>query len=124
LCYARAIGLNNQADKALDNFIQLKEYPGDLEIELNYAEALLWNKKFTEAKTFYSELVERNPTNFVAHLGYANTLSNLKEFKDALLCKQSISAFSCESRRLISRKYIKLGYANEKVNQKSYGSFL
>jgi hypothetical protein len=45
----RAIGLNNQADKALNNFIQLKkEYPGDLEIELNYAEALLWNKKFTK----------------------------------------------------------------------------
>jgi hypothetical protein len=37
-----------------------------------------------------------------------------------LLCKQSISAFSCESRRLNFRKYIKLGYANEKVNQKSY----
>jgi hypothetical protein len=29
-----------------------KEYPGDLEIELNYAEALLWNKKFDEAKIF------------------------------------------------------------------------
>jgi hypothetical protein len=38
----RAIGLNNQAEKALENFVVLKkEYPGDLEIELNYAEALL-----------------------------------------------------------------------------------
>ena len=123
LCYARAIGLNNQADKALDNFIQLKkEYPGDLEIELNYAEALLWNKKFKEAKTFYSELVERNPTNFVAHLGYANTLSNLKEFKDALFYVNKALVLSpANPGALISRKYIKLGYANEKVNQKSYG---
>ena len=47
LCYARAIGLNSQPEKALTLFINLKkEYPGDLEIELNYAESLLWNKKF------------------------------------------------------------------------------
>jgi hypothetical protein len=34
-----------------------KEYPGDLEIELNYAEALLWNKKFDEI--FYTTLVKK-----------------------------------------------------------------
>jgi hypothetical protein len=28
---------------------------------------------------------ERNPTSFVAHLGFANTLSNLKEFESALI---------------------------------------
>jgi hypothetical protein len=88
--------VNNQADKALNNFIQLKEYPGDLEIELNYAEALLWNKK-PKPKHSIANLSRENPTNFVAHLGYANTLSNLKNLS-ALLCKQSISAFYCESR--------------------------
>lgn len=122
LCYARAIGLNEQPEKALDLFVDLKkENPGDLEIELNYAEALLWNKKFNEAKVFYSGLVERNPTNFVAHLGFANTLSNLKEFKAALInVNKALELSPANPGALISRKYIKLGYANQKVNEKSY----
>jgi predicted Zn-dependent protease len=122
LCYARAIGLNKQSEKALDLFIDLKkEYPGDLEIELNYAESLLWNKKFDEAKAFYSGLVERNPDNFVGHLGYANTLSNLKEYKEALFqVNKALELSPGNQGPLISRKYIKLGYANQKVNEKSY----
>jgi hypothetical protein len=57
LCYARAIGLN-QSEKHWIFFIDLKkEYPGDLEIELNYAEALLWNKKFDEIKSFTAGLL-------------------------------------------------------------------
>lgn len=122
LCYARAIGLNQQAEKALNLFIDLKkEYPGDLEIELNYAESLLWNKKFDEAKVFYSGLVERNPDNFVGHLGYANTLSNLKEFKEALFqVNKALEISPGNPGPLVSRKYIKLGYANQKVNEKSY----
>jgi predicted Zn-dependent protease len=122
LCYARAIGLNKQAEKALDLFTDLKkEYPGDLEIELNYAESLLWNKKFDEAKVFYSGLVERNPANFVGHLGYANTLSNLKEFKEALFqVNKALEISPGNPGPLISRKYIKLGYANQKVNEKKY----
>jgi len=122
LCYARAIGLNNQAEKALQNFVALKqEYPGDLEIELNYAEALLWNKKFDEAKVFYTELVAKNPTSFVAHLGFANTLSNLKEYPEALLnVNKALELSPANPGALVSRKYIKLGYANQKVNEKLY----
>lgn len=122
LCYARAIGLNNQPEKSLHYFEVLKkEYSGDLEIELNYAEALLWNKKFNEAKVFYSKLVIDNPTNFVAHLGFANTLSNLKEFKDALNYVNKALEISPENPgALVSRKYIKLGFANVKVNEKLY----
>jgi tetratricopeptide (TPR) repeat protein len=122
LCYARAIGLNNQPEKALQNFVALKkEYSGDLEIELNYAEALLWNKKFDEAKVFYTELVAKNPTSFVAHLGFANTLSNLKEYKEALLnVNKALELSPANPGALVSRKYIKLGYANQKVNEKLY----
>ncbi|MBC5836941.1 tetratricopeptide repeat protein [Flavobacterium muglaense] len=122
LCYARAIGLNKQAEKALDNFIVLKkEYPGDLEIELNYAEALLWNNKFDEAKIFYTTLVAKNPTNFVAHLGFANTLSNLKEYKEALFhVNKAIELSPGSAGPLVSRKYIRLGYAGQKVNEKNY----
>jgi Tfp pilus assembly protein PilF len=122
LCYARAIGLNNQAEKALQNFVALKkEYPGDLEIELNYAEALLWNKKFDEAKVFYTDLVAKNPTSFVAHLGFANTLSNLKEYPEALSnVNKALELSPANPGALVSRKYIKLGYANQKVNEKLY----
>ncbi|WPR72518.1 hypothetical protein SLW70_05100 [Flavobacterium sp. NG2] len=122
LCYARAIGLNQQAEKALVNFIELKkEYPGDLEIELNYAEALLWNKKFSDAKVFYSSLVAKNPTNFVAHLGFANTLSNLKEYPEALAnVNKALTLSPNNPGALISRKYIKLGFAYQYVKEKKF----
>lgn len=122
LCYARAVGLNKQPEKALSLFIDLKkEYPNDLEIQLNYAEALLWNNKFTEAKGYYSDLVEQNPTNFVAHLGFANTLSNLKQYEDALVnVNKALSIDHGNKGALVSRKYIKLGFANDKVKQKKY----
>jgi tetratricopeptide (TPR) repeat protein len=122
LCHARAVGLNQKPEKALQIFIDLKtEYPGDLEIELNYAESLLWNKKYDDAKVFYTTLVEKNPTNFVAHLGFANTLSNLKEFKEALFyVNKALEISPANPGALVSRKYIKLGYASQKVNQKLY----
>lgn len=122
LCYARSVGLNNNPEKALELFIEMKkEYADDLEIKLNYAESLLWNKKFDEAKVYYTSLVAENPTNFVAHLGFANTLSNLKEFENALLnVNKALELSSGNSGALVSRKYIKLGFANEKVNAKQY----
>lgn len=122
LCYARAVGLNKQAEKALTLFTALKnEYQDDLEIKLNYAESLLWNKKFDDAKIYYTKLVADNPTNFVAHLGFANTLSNLKEFKDALSnVNKALDLSPGNGGALVSRKYIKLGYANEMVSAKKY----
>lgn len=122
LCYARAVGLNKQPEKALTLFTTLKsDYPDDLEIKLNYAESLLWNKKFDDAKIYYTSLVADNPTNFVAHLGFANTLSNLKEFKDALSnVNKALELSPGNGGALVSRKYIKLGYANEMVSAKKY----
>lgn len=122
LCYARAVGLHNNPKKALVLFTQMKnEYADDLEIKLNYAESLLWNKMFTEAKVFYTTLVAENPSNFVAHLGFANTLSNLQEFEKALAnVNKALDLSPGNEGALISRKYIKLGFANEKVNAKQY----
>ena len=122
LCYARAVGLNDQPEKALALFTTLKsEYPDDLEIKLNYAESLLWNKKFDDAKIFYTKLVKENTTNFVAHLGFANTLSNLKKFKEALFnVNRALEISPANGGALVSRKYIKLGYANEMVAAKKY----
>lgn len=122
ICYARALGLNSDPKKALLIFknLQLKN-PNDLEIDLNYAEALLWNKNYKVAKYVYEELVQKNPTNFVAHLGYANTLSNLKEYEKALNnVNKALELSPANPGALISRKYIKLGYANEFITDKKY----
>ncbi len=122
LCYARAVGLNNNPEKALMSFEDLKkEFPADLEIDLNYAEALLWNKKFDQAKVYYKELINKYPKNFVSFLGYANTLSNLNEFNEALTnINNALEIENGNPNALISRKYIKLGYANQKINEKFY----
>ncbi len=122
LCYARAVGLNKDPQKALALFTTLRaEFPDDLEIKLNYAESLLWNKKFDDAKLFYKVLVTDYETNFVAHLGYANTLSNLKEYNDALQqVNRALEISPGNQGALVSRKYIKLGYANDKVSDKEY----
>lgn len=122
LCYARAIGLSSNPEGALEAFIQMrKEYPNDLEIDLNYAESLLWNKKFETAEVFYIELIAQNPTDFVAHLGYANTLSNLKKYELALeIVNKALEISPNNPGAMVSRKYIKLGYADQKVKQQEY----
>ena len=122
LCYGRAVGLNGNAPKAVGIFTSLlQEYPKDLEIQLNYAESLLWGKQFEKAKVYYTTLVEENPTNFAALLGFANTFSNLKEYENALLYVNKALEVSVKNpNALISKKYIRLGYANEFVQQQNY----
>ena len=85
LCYGRAVGLSGDAPKAVVVFTELKDkFPNDFEIKLNYAESLLWNNQFSLAESFYIKLVEEDETSFPAVLGYANTLSNRKNYKKAL----------------------------------------
>ncbi len=122
LCYARAVGLSGKPEKGLELFTILnQEFPNDLEIKLNYAEALLWNKRFEDAEVFYGKLILENPDNFVANLGYANTLSNLQSYSKALEYITKAIALAPENNGAkVSRKYIKLGYANEKVKEKDY----
>ena len=122
LCYARALGLHNDPAKAKVLFSELeKEYKGDLEVQLNYAESLLWNKEYEQAKIYYEGLVSENPENFGALLGYANTLSNLKEYDTALqVVNKSINVSPENPSAKISRKYIRLGYANANLQERNY----
>lgn len=67
-------------------------------------------------------MVAKNPEKFGVLLGYANTLSNLKEYKTALYWVNKAIALQPDNEGAkISRKYIKLGYANEFVNAQNYG---
>jgi lipopolysaccharide biosynthesis regulator YciM len=122
LCYGRAVGLNGKAKKAIFIFTNLlKDYPKDFEVKLNYGESLLWNKNYTEAKLYYKTLVDENDKSFPALLGYANTLSNLKEFKNALTyADKALLLFPGNNNALVSKKYIRLGLANKKVQTKAY----
>ena len=122
LCYARALGLNENPEKANELFSDmLKQYPGDFEIELNYAESLLWNKNYTDAKSYYFVLVTQHPESFPALLGYANTLSNLKEYPEALdYVNRALAVSPNNPNAMVSRKYIRLGYAAKLVQLRDY----
>lgn len=126
LCFGRAVGLNSSPEKATVIFSELlKTYPDDFEIQLNYAECMLWNKKFSDAKPYYLGLIAKYPESFPALLGYANTLSNLKEYKEALVYVNKALAVSAKNpNALVSKKYIRMGYANQFVQQEDYDSAL
>ncbi|MBI6118057.1 tetratricopeptide repeat protein [Salegentibacter maritimus] len=126
LCYARAVGLHNNPGLAKDLFGNLlKDYPNDLEVKLNYAESLLWNKQYEKAEVYYKTLVSENPENFGALLGYANTLSNLKDYQPALtLVNRALNVSHKNPNALTSRKYIRLGYANQYLRETQYENAL
>ena len=122
LCFGRAIGLNGKAKKAIVIFTNLlKDYPKDFEVKLNYGESLLWSKYYIEAKLYYKALLKENDKSFPALLGYANTLSNLKEFKKALtFADKALLVLPGNNNALVSKKYMRLGLANNKLQTKEY----
>lgn len=122
LCYGRAIGLNNNPEKAKVLFTSLlNDYPNDFEVKLNYGESLLWNKKYTEAKTFFKTLIYEDSKSFPALLSYANTLSNLKAYEEALIyVNKSLEVSPGNPNALNSKKYMYLGYAYQKQQAQQY----
>ncbi|MDO5969065.1 tetratricopeptide repeat protein [Flavivirga aquimarina] len=122
LCYGRAIGLNGHAEKAVSVFTELLTiFPNDFEIKLNYAESLLWGKNYPDAKHYYEGLIKENNQSFAALLGYANTLSNLKIYDEALInVNKALEVLPGNPNALISKKYIYLGYAYQNQQQQNY----
>ncbi|NNK12297.1 MAG: tetratricopeptide repeat protein, partial [Flavobacteriaceae bacterium] len=111
ICYGRAVGLSGEPKKAIEHFKELKEqYPEDFEIAVNFNEAFLWDGQFETAKPLYESLLDLYPNSFAVNLGYANTLSNLKEYPKALLwIDKAIALDSSNASAKVSRKYIRLG---------------
>ena len=124
ICYGRAVGLSGEPQKATALFARLlKAYPDDFEIAINYNESFLWDKQYETAKPLYAKMVAAYPEEFAAVLGYANTLSNLKEYEDALKWVEKALELQPEnSSAKVSRKFIRLGYANQYVNNQTYSS--
>ncbi|MFD2574388.1 tetratricopeptide repeat protein [Spirosoma soli] len=123
LCYGRGIGLSGNVPEAQRVFQKLQQrYADDFEIGLNWAESLMWAKQYAEAKTYYEKLLTQQPTNFAAMLGYANALSSLHSYRQALTYVERanlIQAGNANAR--ISRKYIKLGLADQLSKNQQYG---
>ncbi|MCL5128187.1 tetratricopeptide repeat protein [Algibacter sp. L4_22] len=122
LCYGRAVGLLGESDKAVNIFTELLSlYPNDFEIKLNYAESLLWDKNYTDAKAFYEILIKEDSKSFPALLGYANTLSNLKLYQEALTyVNKALEVLPGNQNALTSKKYIYLGYAYQNQQAQNY----
>lgn len=122
ICYGRAVGLHSNPEKAVTLFTDLLEtYPEDLEVQLNYAESLLWSKKYDTAEEYYGTLVAAHHDNFAALLGYANTFSNLKSYENALTyVNKALAVDPGNPNAMTSKKYIRLGYAYQKMQAQAY----
>ncbi|WP_153796738.1 tetratricopeptide repeat protein [Foetidibacter luteolus] len=122
LCYGRAIGLSGQVPQAKKVFENLLEkYPGDFEISLNAAEALMWGKEYALAKTWYERLLLEKPTDFAANLGYANALCSLHDYAKGLeYIDKALNIQPGNTNALISGKYARLGLADSYAKNQQY----
>ena len=67
----------------------------------------------------------QHPKNFGALLGFANTLSNLKKYRPALeMVNRALSVSPENLNAMISRKYIRLGFASQYLQEKQYQNAL
>lgn len=81
----------------------------------------MWGKQYETAKPLYKDLVARYPDKFGALLGYANTLSNLKEYEEALFWVDKALALQPDNQSAkVSKKYMRLGYASQFANAQKY----
>ena len=115
ICYARALGLGGSATLAYDLFLELKsDYPDDVEVDLNLAEALLWNSDFDSALSIYKDILAKEPNNFVANYGFANANAGLFNNDIALqyidkaieLDSTNLSAHNARRHILLSKAYL------------------
>ncbi len=122
LCYGRGIGLSGNVPEAKQVFDDLLvRFPGDFEVSLNAAEAFMWSKEYKNAKKLYEELLQIKPNDFAANLGYANASASLFDYRKAL--EYTSKALLIEPKNenaKISRKYARLGFADQYSKNQQY----
>ncbi|UXP32103.1 tetratricopeptide repeat protein [Reichenbachiella agarivorans] len=120
LCFGRATGLSGNTDAAIQIFEELlQEYPGDMEVRLNLAEAYLWKKDGKSAVVDYLSIIKQDSTLFAAQLGLANSYSMTQNYGSAYATIQTaIDLDPNNQQAALSRKYITLGLANELASRK------
>jgi len=115
ICYGRAVGLGGDTELGLKIFKSLSvDHPQDYEVELNVAEAYMWQKEFDKAYIVYQKLLEIDSNNYVANLGFANANASMNENTVALrYINKAISISSENQGAKISKKYILLALADK-----------
>ncbi|MFN8357538.1 MAG: hypothetical protein U0Y10_23975 [Spirosomataceae bacterium] len=126
LCYGRGTGLSGHVKEAQAVFTSLlKRYPNDFEISLNAAEALMWGQEYPAAKAYYEHLLTIQPRDFAATLGYANALASLFEYEKALqYTNLALEIQPHNANAAVSRKYARLGLANQLAQKQAYSQAL
>lgn len=119
ICYGRAAGLSGDIKEAQKIFNQLLVMtPGREEVLLNLAESHLWNNDGKSATKLYDGILEKNPQSFAALLGYANSQSMLAKYATANeYIKKALAVQPDNQQAKVSRKFIRLGYANKLASQ-------
>lgn len=119
LCYGRAVGLSGEPDHAIGIFNDLlTDYPGDIEVSLNLAEAYLWQKSASSAIVEYKKILARDSSLFGAVLGIANSYSMAQDYQ--LAYSYIIKALELQpsnQQAAISAKFIRMGLANKLASQ-------
>ena len=124
ICYARAVGLGGNAKLAKEKFKVLDQnYPNDIEVKLNLAEANMWSKQYTEASEIYTWVLNESPDNFTANLGMANAQSAQLNNVEALnFIKHALSIDPKNESAKVSKKYIYLALADKQRNAFNFKS--
>jgi len=122
ICYGRALGLSGSPSEALAIFYRLSErHPGDQEVNLNLAEAYLWNNNASEASQLYSAILDADPSSVSGYIGLANSQAKMHEYHAALrtldnnYVKNSGQVYIDEL-----RNSIRLGYADALIKKDEY----
>ena len=122
ICFGRALGLSGSPAEALALFYQLSErHPGDQEVNLNLAEAYLWNDNASEASQLYSAIIDSDPSSVSGHIGLANSQAKMRDYQAAL---NTLDNSYIKNSGLVYidelRNSIRLGYADALIKKDSY----
>jgi len=116
------LGLSGSPSEALAIFYRLSErHPGDQEVNLNLAEAYLWNNNASEASQLYSAILDADPSSVSGYIGLANSQAKMHEYHAALrtldnnYVKNSGQVYIDEL-----RNSIRLGYADALIKKDEY----
>ena len=114
VCYGRATGLSGNVQEAQEVFRRLLDKdPANEEFLLNMAESHLWAGDGSSAAKAYEGILAKNDQNFVALMGYANSMSAQKQYGEAYdYIQRALRVDPSNAQARVSQKFIRLGLAN------------
>ncbi len=85
ICLGRALGLGGSKAEGFEVLASLRQdHVDDIEVELNYAEGLMWVNRASESVDVYNEILRKEANNRTALLSKSNALSSLGRHEEAI----------------------------------------